>query len=63
MEIVKSLSTKNKTTVLNSRYAHPYLAVIVAAAIAEIPQPQPFSVEELLAMPPVSPDKLANVSG
>ncbi|TAE95195.1 MAG: hypothetical protein EAZ79_19885 [Oscillatoriales cyanobacterium] len=30
---------------------------------AAIPQPQPFSVEELLAMPPLSPDKLAKVLG
>jgi len=30
---------------------------------AAIPQPQPFSVEELLAMPPLSPDQLAKVPG
>ncbi len=30
-------------------------------AEAAIPQPQPFSVEELLAMPPLQPDKLAKV--
>ncbi|MCC3587446.1 hypothetical protein [Microcoleus sp. PH2017_30_WIL_O_A] len=32
-------------------------------AEAAIPQPQPFSVEELLAMPTLQPDKLAKVPG
>jgi hypothetical protein len=32
-------------------------------AEAAIPQPQPFSVEELLAMPSLQPDKLAKVPG
>lgn len=32
-------------------------------AEAAIPQPQPFSVDELLAMPPLQPDKLAKVPG
>jgi hypothetical protein len=31
-------------------------------AEAAIPQPQPFSVEELLAMSPLQPDRLAEVS-
>ena len=32
-------------------------------AEAAIPQPQPFSVDELLAMPPLQPDKLAKFPG
>jgi len=32
-------------------------------AEAAIPQPQPFSVDELLAMPPLQPDKVAKVPG
>jgi hypothetical protein len=32
-------------------------------AEAAIPQPQPFSVEELLAMPTLQPDRLAKVPG
>ena len=32
-------------------------------AEAAIPQPEPFSVEELLAMPTLQPDKLAKVPG
>lgn len=32
-------------------------------AEAAIPQPQPFSVEALLAIPPLSPDNLAKVAG
>ena len=32
-------------------------------AEAAISQPQPFSVDELLAMPPWQPDKLAKVHG
>lgn len=32
-------------------------------AEAAIPQPQPFSVEELLAMSPLQPDRLAKVPG
>jgi len=32
-------------------------------AEAAIPQPQSFSVDELLAMPPLQPDKLAKIPG
>ena len=32
-------------------------------AEAAIPQPQPFSVDELLGMPPLQPDKLAKFPG
>lgn len=32
-------------------------------AEAAIPQPQPFSVDELLAMPPLQPNRVAKVPG